>query len=182
MVQVIDQLARDHRNMRLLLDIIEAEMERYGEGRSPDFELLQMTARYILDYPDLIHHPKEDMVFARLIERDPGAREAMSDLIADHRRLAEVTRRFAATIDDAARDVELPRVWLATLVQEFLHANRTHMQAEERHFLPRAMAHLTESDWSEIDERISGRADPLFGEQRTSAYLRLHERILQQQL
>src|SRR5215468_1187377 len=93
MIQVIDQLGRDHRNMRLLLDIVEAEMEGYRAGRPPDFELLAMVGRYALDYPDLIHHPREDLVFARLVERDPDARAILGDLIGDHRRLAGLSRR-----------------------------------------------------------------------------------------
>jgi hemerythrin-like domain-containing protein len=178
MIQVIDQLGRDHRNMRLLLDIVEAEMEGYRAGQPPDFELLQMIARYILDYPELIHHPREDLVFERLLERDPAAGEAIGDLIADHRRLAQLTQRFAAAVANASRDVELPRAWLEALLREFLQANREHMQAEEKHFLPRAMARLTDADWDAIDQRISGIADPAFGEQRAGPYLRLHERIL----
>jgi hemerythrin-like domain-containing protein len=98
--------------------------------------------------------------------------------MADHRRLAALTQRFAAAVANAARDVELPRAWLDALVQEFLQANREHMQAEERHVLPRAMARLSDADWAEIDQRITGSADPVFGEQRTSPYLRLHDRIL----
>jgi hemerythrin-like domain-containing protein len=182
MIQVIDQLGRDHRNMRLLLDIVEAEMAGYRAGQSPDFELLQMIARYILDYPDLIHHPKEDLVFARLVERDPEAGAILGDLIADHRRLAELSRRVAAALADAARDVELPRAWLAALLDGFLHAYREHMDAEERHFLPRAMARLTDADWDEIDGRASAPADPVFGERRAGPYLRLHERILRLRL
>ena len=171
MIQVIDQLGRDHRNMRLLLDIVEAEMAGYRAGQSPDFELLQMIARYMLDYPDLIHHPKEDLVFARLVERDPEARAMLGDLIGDHRRLA-----------NASRDVELSRAWLAALLDEFLQAYREHMEAEERHFLPRAMARLTDTDWNEIDERIAAPADPVFGERQVGSYLRLHERILRLRL
>ena len=67
MIQVIDQLGRDHRNMRLLLDIVEAEMAGYRAGQSPDFELLQMIARYMLDYPDLIHHPNTEKILASFL-------------------------------------------------------------------------------------------------------------------
>ena len=182
MIQVIDQLGRDHRNMRLLLDIVEAEMAGYRAGQSPDFELLQMIARYMLDYPDLIHHPKEDLVFARLVERDPEARAMLGDLIGDHRRLAQLSQRFAAALANASRDVELPRAWLAALLDQFLQAYREHMEAEERHFLPRAMARLTDTDWNEIDERIAAPADPVFGERQVGSYLRLHERILRLRL
>ena len=48
MAQVIEQLGRDHRNLRLLLDIVEEEMDAYREGRVPDFDLLRMIAEYTL--------------------------------------------------------------------------------------------------------------------------------------
>jgi hemerythrin-like domain-containing protein len=178
MVQVIDQLGRDHRNLRLLLDIVEEEMNGYQAGRVPDFDLLRMIAEYTLHYPDLVHHPKENLVFERLVMRDPEAKAVIGDLVEEHRRLAELTRRFAAAINNAARDVELPREWLDSLAREYLLANRLHMQVEEEHFLLRAMAILTDEDCATIDERLAHADDPVFGEKVAEAYLFLHERIL----
>ena len=178
MVQVIDQLGRDHRNLRVILDIVEEEMNAYREGRVPDFDMLRMIAEYTLHYPDLVHHPKENLVFERLVMRDSGAKAVIVDLVEEHRRLAELTRRFAAAISNAARDVELPREWLDSLAREYLVANRLHMQVEEEHFLPRAMAVLTDDDWAAIDERLAHTDDPVFGEKVAEAYLYLHERIL----
>ncbi len=178
MVQVIDQLGRDHRNLSLLLDIVEEEMNAYQADRVPDFDLLRMIAEYTLHYPDLVHHPREDVVFERLVMRDPGSKPVIGDLVEEHRRLGELTRRFAAAINNVARDLALPRKWLDSLTREYLQANRLHMQAEEEHFLPRAMAVLTEEDWAAIDERLAHTDDPVFGEKVADAYLFLHERIL----
>jgi hemerythrin-like domain-containing protein len=178
MVQVIDQIGRDHRNLRLLLDIVEKEMNAYQAGCVPDFDLLRMIAEYALHYPDLVHHPREDVVFERLVMRDPEAKAAIGDLVEEHRRLGELTRRFAAGINNAAHDVALPRGWLDSLAREYLQANRLHMQAEEKYFLPRAMAVLTEEDWAAIDERLAHTDDPVFGEKVAEAYLYLHERIM----
>src|SRR5262245_55320569 len=50
MVQIIEQLGRDHRNLRLLLDIVEEETNAYREGRTPDFDLLRLIAEYTLHY------------------------------------------------------------------------------------------------------------------------------------
>ncbi|MGH6883159.1 MAG: hemerythrin domain-containing protein, partial [Hypericibacter sp.] len=105
MMQVLDQIGRDHRNMRLVLDIVEEEVSAYHEGRNPDFDLLRSIAEYTLHYPDLFHHPKEDLVFERLVMRDPSAKAVIGDLIREHERLGELTRRFAAAIANAARDV-----------------------------------------------------------------------------
>ena len=178
MVQVIDQLGRDHRNLRLLLDIVEEEMDTYRKGRVPDFDLLRMIAEYTLHYPDLVHHPRENVVFERLLMRDRGAKAVIDDLVLEHRRLAELTRKFAGAIGNAARDVQLPREWLDALAKEYLLANRLHMQAEEEHLLPRARAFLTEDDWVAIDERLAHADDPVFGEKVAEAYLYLHERVL----
>ena len=178
MVQVIDQLGRDHRNLRLLLDIVEEEIGTYRRGQVPDFDLLRMIAEYTLHYPDLVHHPRENLIFERLVRRDPRAAEVVGDLIWEHRKLAELTRRFAAAMANASRDVELPRQWLDALAKEYLQANRLHMQLEEQYFLPRAMATLTEEDWTAIDEGLWHADDPVFGEKVAEAYLYLHERIL----
>ncbi len=178
MVQVIDQLGRDHRNLRLLLDMVEEETSAWREGRVADFDLLRMIAEYTLHYPDLVHHPKENLVFERLLMHDPGAKAVIGDLVEEHRRLAELTRRFAAAIGNAVRDVGLPREWLDSLAREYLLANRLHMQVEEEHFLPRAKTVLADEDWAAIDEWLAHANDPVFGEKVAEAYLFLHERIL----
>jgi hemerythrin-like domain-containing protein len=178
MVQVIDQLCRDHRNLRLLLDIVEEEMDAYREGCVPDFELLSMIAEYALHYPDLIHHPRENVIFERLLVRDPGAKEIIGALVQEHGRLAGLTRKFVGAISNAARDVEMPREWLDAVAKEYLLANRLHMEHEEEHFLPRAMNRLTAGDWAEIDQRLAHADDPVFGEKVEEAYLYLHKRVL----
>jgi len=178
MIRVMDQLNRDHRNLRLLLDIVEEEMDDYRDGRVPDFDLMRMIAEYTLHYPDLVHHPKEDLVFARLVRRDPEARAAIGDLVEEHKHLAGLSRQYAAAVSNAARDVQLPREWLHTLATQFLSANRQHMEAEDKRLFPRAMAVLTDEDWADIDKFLADRDDPVFGARVEDAYLFLHERIL----
>ncbi len=179
MVQIIiEQLSRDHRNMRVLLDIIEEEMKAYRNGRVPDFDLLRMIAEYTLDYPDLVHHPKEDLVFERLVMRDPEAKAIIGHLVQEHKELSELTRRFAVAISNVARDMELSREGLDSLARQYLLANHTHMQIEETHFLPRAAAMLTDQDWIEIEQNVGHTEDPMFGKKVAEAYLFLYERIV----
>jgi len=178
MVQIIDQLGRDHRNLRLLLDIVEEEMDAYREGCVPDFDLLRMVAEYTLHYPDLVHHPRENVIFEQLRVRDPGAREILGTLGQEHKKLAELTRRFVGAVSNASRDVQLPREWLDAVAREYVLANRLHMQLEEQHAFPRAMAYLTADDWAAIDQRIAHTDDPVFGDKLEEAYLYLHERVL----
>lgn len=178
MAQIIDQLQRDHRNMGLVLDIIEEELRAYRQDQVPDFDLLRVIAEYVLNYPDRVHHPRENLVLERLAERDPAASEAVGNLVGEHARLAQLTLEFAKAVNAAANDVELSREWFDSLAAEYLSANRRHMEAEERHFFPRAISVLTREDWADLDQQIAEPNDPLFGERVTETYLFLHERIL----
>jgi len=82
--------------MGRLLDAVERQLERFDRGETPDYDILQGVLDYALTYPDLYHHPKEDLVYARLRLRDPAAADSLTDLQAEHHTLAEVTRRFCA--------------------------------------------------------------------------------------
>jgi hemerythrin-like domain-containing protein len=70
---ILDHLQVDHRNMRQLLRILEEEIDAYNVGRPGDFDLMKQILEYTLHYPNLIHHPREEMLFRRLLERDPAS-------------------------------------------------------------------------------------------------------------
>ena len=178
MARAIEELEIDHRNMRQLLAIIEEEMDAYRRGDVPDFDLLDLIVDYILNYPEISHHPREDAIYAVLMRRDPVAAAAIGNLMEEHRQMSALTQRFAAAIANVERDVETPKEWLEALVREYLGRNRRHMQAEEQQFFPRAVAALSDADWAEIGGRLHRLVDPLFGGKVTQDYLRLHQRIM----
>lgn len=182
MPQILDQLYRDHRNMRSLLHIIEDAMAWYKIGGAPDFDLLLSVMDYTRNYPNLVHHPKEDMIYRRLLERDPSIPSAIGNLLEEHQKLGELTQRFEAALRQAAQGVALSRDGLDELAQQYLAANRQHIDSEDRAFFPRAVQTLTDEDWEAIDAALDSPADPLFGHKVEDQYLALHERIMQSYL
>ena len=180
MAHIIEQLRRDHRNMRQLLDIIEREMKSYHDDEFPDFDLLRMIAEYTVNYPELVHHPKENLIYQRLVSRDRTLQTTVGDLIDEHKRLAEMTQRLAATIARVASDEQLPRDWLDSLVETYLSVIRHHIIMEEEKLYPRALALLTQQEWAEIDAQAANIEDPVFGSKVAAAYLYLHKRITQE--
>ena len=175
---IIDDLQRDHRNMRALLDIIEEELEVLRSRRAPDFDLLGMIMEYTLNYPQMVHHPREDALFRRLKERDPNAAAGVGDLVREHVILAELTQHFAAAISNIARGVGLERERFDALARDYVARNRAHMQSEEHDFFPCALAVLTDQDWAELEAGRAAGGDPVFGEKVAAAYERLFQRIL----
>ena len=62
---ILDTLRSDHANMARLLNILERQVSAFREGEAPDYEIVQGVVEYFLDYPDLCHHPKEDLLARR---------------------------------------------------------------------------------------------------------------------
>ena len=150
----LEELYADHANVRVLLQLPESEMERYRNGAVPDFELLHSIVNDIAVFQNLVHHPREDLVYERLIRRDPTSVEPILDLLTDHARLALLSHRFAAALSDVANSVEVPRGWFDQLLSDCIMALRSHMDMEEKKFFPRAADHLTDEDWHEIDDMV----------------------------
>lgn len=178
MPRAIAQLQLDHRNMTRLLDLLRMELDAYRTGQALDVDLLGSIMEYSLNYPDLCHHPLENVIYARLCQRDPAAASKIGDLLKEHAHLGELTRKLAAAINNVARDSELPRAWLEGIIDNYLGSNYRHIAAEEKTFFPLALATLTDADWDVVDAGKSGDADPLFGGKLTQGYRALYDRIM----
>jgi hemerythrin-like domain-containing protein len=178
MSKVVRALRREHADMARLLDALERQLDVFDQGGTPDYDIVQGVIDYCLDYPDLYHHPKEDLVLERLRARDPKAAKAVGDLLPEHEALAALTRRFAETMDNIVHEAEVSREAVHDLAREFLDVYRKHIAMEEGRFFPAALAALAEADWQAIEAQLGARPDPVFGSQPDHRFERLRQDIL----
>lgn len=178
MSEILAALRQDHRNLGQLLAATERQLARFDRGEAPDYDILQGVLDYCLTYPDLYHHPKEDLVYGRLRRRNPEAAAAIGDLRAEHRTLAEATRQFAAALRSVLQEQEIPRQAFDRIAREFLETYRRHMAMEEGTFFPAAEAHLTAADWAAIDTEMKTQKDPVFGGAGETRFAALRADIL----
>ena len=180
---IIERLSREHRNIEKLLTIIERELEIFDRGDRPDYEVIRAVISYFEVYPEVYHHPQEDLVFAKLRARDPAAAAKVGDLAREHQKGAERLRRVAHAIDNVLADREVLRQNVGTIVRDFIEHERRHMMMEDRDFFPAALKALRPQDWRELASAAIGHEDPLFSdvaEERFDA-LRAHILLLEQE-
>ncbi len=94
---IIERLSREHRNIEMLLAVLERELEIFDSGGRPDYEVIRAIISYFELYPEVYHHPQEDLVFAKLKIRDPAAAAKVGDLALEHQKGAERLRRLRIT-------------------------------------------------------------------------------------
>jgi hemerythrin-like domain-containing protein len=171
-------LQQEHRNIEKLLRVLEQELKVFDRRERPDYEIFQAIIDYFKEYPDSCHHPKEDIVYEILKQRNPAVAGTVGDVEAEHEIEGERLRRFAQLVGDVLADQELPRETFHAAVQEFIEHQRQHMAKEEQLLFPAALEVLTPDDWARIDARIDNRDDPMFDGSVQSKFQNLQNTIL----
>jgi hemerythrin-like domain-containing protein len=176
---IIERLSREHRNIETLLAILERELEFFDRGDCPDYEVIRAIISYFELYPELYHHPQEDLVFAKLKLRDPAAAAKIGNLALEHQKGAERLRRVAQAVDAVLAEREILRQNVDNIVRDFIDSERRHMMMEDRYFFPAALKALRPQDWMEIASASTNHEDPLFSDAAEETFDALRTRILQ---
>ena len=167
----------EHTNFATLLDLLEGELDLFHKGGSPDYELMLDIMFYMTHYPDVLHHPKEDLAFARIMEREVNARPVVDELTEQHAHLKEFGSALVHSLDDIVNGSITAREHVEVPGRAYVAEFRNHMQREETAILPLAATLLHDRDWAAIDAAIRHIDDPLFGKNGEERYAALRRQI-----
>ena len=180
MREVIVALCREHESIRSVLDVLDSEtayLAEYRGRRRADYRLVWAAIEYMSDFPDLVHHPKEDLVYNRLCAVDPAAAGRVGDIPAAHRVLASDLRALATELAAVMQDPRRPRSALSVVARGFVRHLRHHLDAEEAVFFPVAERTLDAGTWAELKHRAIARLDPLIGGEASERFEALRRTI-----
>jgi hemerythrin-like domain-containing protein len=180
MSDVIAALTRDHANIAKILELLESEILAIGVGKTPDYPLLQDIMCYMNQYPDRFHHPKEDLIFAQLVQRCPTEHAVVNDILEEHISIGLAGCEFDRMLSTSDVDSVDVRVGVGTAGFAYIRAQRQHMYLEEKKLFPMVLAVLTDKDWQEVEEAIDAIEDPVFGKMIADGYERLYRLITDQ--
>lgn len=178
MSKIIESLQRDHINFVQLLNILEAELDLFDRAEKPDYDVIQAIVQYLESYSARYHHPKEDLVFAKVREREPEAASTIGDLEAEHEVIGAEFQKFADAVQSVLLEAEMPRKTFDKIARCFLDHERRHIETEERDFFPLARKVLTPEDWAELDAKMTDAKDPLFSDEVEEEFRTLRRQIL----
>jgi hemerythrin-like domain-containing protein len=172
-------LREDHAGLSRVLREIDLQQSQLQSAPGAARPVLAEAMRYLLVYQHTIHHGREDLLFARVRQREPRLYHNMHRLVLEHRTGRQVAERLAG---------ELSRATLAQLqgntgrrlaqqLQQYVQHTRDHMRREEAVFYTGSERVLHSSDWAALMAGPMPR-DPAGDPQRFAArYPRLAERM-----
>jgi hemerythrin-like domain-containing protein len=154
MVEIIDILGEEHRNIEKLLRVMEQELSVFDRGERPDYEVFGAVIEFFKKYPDSCHHPKEDIIYEKFKTRDPDRTASIADLQAEHREGAVRLRRVAQAIDAVLNDQEVLRESVDRIVRDFIEDERRHIALEDEVIFPAIVDTLQLDEFSDDEQPI----------------------------
>ena len=100
-------------------------------------------------------------------------------MLADHRRLRELTEAFIAAVRRLHQPPQDAEPNPQKAIREFTQHYRQHMRSEEEQFFRLAERRLSPSDWATLDFTLFDRDDPLFDHVAEARFTALRQRIEQ---
>ena len=170
---IIDTLYSEHRYIASLLDTLEKEVSRLKKGKVPDYHLLLEIVDYLTHYPGQYHHPREDLLFTKLLDRDPKFSKALARLEREHKTLAAYNDNLFSQLQAIVDGKPADRPELLSTFSSYLRGYRSHMEYESKEIFPRAKGKLSKADLKKLDAKTRHIDDPLFGGRVQQQYSRL---------
>jgi hemerythrin-like domain-containing protein len=140
----------DHDNFRGLLDELRTELDVFHSGGRPDYEHMCQIITSLREYGDEVHHPREDVAFARLALRCPDMALPLARLQQEHRVIAQVGGKLLEQIEAILGGALVRRAELEAALATYLVYYGNHIAKEEEDVLSRAAQHLTAEDWAAV--------------------------------
>ena len=178
MPRVITMLQSDHQNVLVLLRLLDPLESKPARRTPADFVSILDIVNYMTRYSDLFHHPMEELLFKKLIERDDGAGPLVATLSAEHKILGEKGGQLLRSVRNVVNGFEPHEGDLGPACQDYVTRLREHMSREEAEVFPLAAKLLSKNDWGAIERGLVARADPLFGAGREAQYTALYNHIV----
>lgn len=178
-------ILHEHRALSAMLRSITLLLDDHRRrGTLPDFDALQAMLFYIGEFPEKLHHPKENtLLFPRLRGRAPRIEAVLDRLEHDHangeRTIRDLEHALLAfKMMGGSTQQEARRADFDSAMSRYAAFYLEHMHVEETEVLPFAQAVLGAADWAEIDTAFLANRDPLAGYEADEAYRPLFNKIL----
>ena len=173
---ILHALGDEHKYQARLLNLLEKQVGLLNQKLPADLEVMAGVMRYMTRYPDRFHHPKEDLLFEKIVLRDAAAKPRVDELLQAHETILGQGAELLAAIEQCQREGPGADTHaLRKAAHAYIGSLRRHMDIEHLHLFPLAQKVLKAEDWADVDMRMKPILDPVFGTTVTEEFRPLHE-------
>ena len=149
----LDVIQKEHEHLSIVLQgMLHFVRAIHSGAASPDLKLFRAMLYYIIEYPERVHHHKEDQIlFAKIKERTHQLDSELDALSEQHSKGELLAHRLQDALLRYEFEGAEAFAHLHALVEQYAHFYFAHMRAEEERIIPVAKQVLNDADWRIVD-------------------------------
>ena len=178
MYGIIDQIRYDHISISRVLHVMDQELNRIKTDDNPDFDLLVECMRYMVNYVDVVHHPKEDVMMECVSQKTDELKDIIEEIEMQHRSIGDMSKDFYSKVEKAAAGEFISRDTLIKSGTGYIKAQRKHVNLEEGSLLRKVRHLLNEEDVEKINQQYAQFRDPQLSDTFEQEYNKLYQSLL----
>lgn len=149
----IDIIQKEHEHLSAVIQsMLQFVRKIQADDNERNLTLFRAMLYYITEYPERIHHPKEDQIlFAQIKERTHQLDSELDALTEQHGKGELLVHRLQSALLRYEFGGQEAFAHLHALVEQYAHFYLAHMRTEEERILPVARQVLNDADWKLVD-------------------------------
>jgi hemerythrin-like domain-containing protein len=176
----IAKLRREHADMRRIIILIRMQLDLLERHAQPDRILLTNAFYYMRKFPSVVHHPKEELIFEKLLARGAPVQKEVEQLHAQHQEIYALEDDLIELALASQKGDSKAQARLLEFGRHYLAIQAIHVETEERILFPTALQNLQAYDWKDVRKKSVSIDDPLFGSNPTERYRYLYDYLLRE--
>ncbi len=156
---IIEQLKDDHKQLVRILYHLEKEIKALSGllKTNAKIETILDILDYIQVYPEIWHHPTEDVIFEMLLQKDIPDAQLLANALEEHGILEVLTEKLRDYLNMAVADDGFSAARIIKSTNDYVNRQLRHMEFEQATLFPMAEQYLLQDDWQLIKDRLKGR-------------------------
>mgnify|MGYP001816983452 FL=1 len=158
--QYLRGLREDHARFSRVLSMIGRDAHRLPDEPEAVLPLFSEAVDYVVNYQNVHHHPREEIMFAKIADASETLAGASAHLTHEHELTDRAGDELLAALDRAshATSRRSTRQDLARRLEGFARSMRGHIAQEEEILYSEAWDSLSPADWNDL---AASAPDPL---------------------
>ena len=174
--RALDIISDEHRSIAVVMGAmrdIATEFTTPREVKAALPSLIGMVS-YLRDFPEKVHHPKEEAHLHRLLRlREPSCDALLAEVELQHVTERQLVAQVGACLEAGGDDGPALRDAVLRLAEHVF----AHLKLEETQILPLARKALADEDWAEVAEAFRDNDDGRLGSMSSGELRRVFARI-----
>jgi hemerythrin-like domain-containing protein len=149
-------IREEHQHLASVLRSMRHLAEEMAERDPLQLKFFRALLFYINEFPERVHHPKEEQyLFAKIKERTHQLDAELNLLTEQHSEGEQLALQLQTTLTRYEFNGITVLPQLRSLVERYTQFYFNHIDAEEKYILPVALQVLNDADWQVIDQAFT---------------------------